>query len=64
MLEGVLADKVADNEDELISVVFGTGFRSISDIEVGPDGNLYLLLYGPGKIMKIAPQEQQQNERE
>jgi glucose/arabinose dehydrogenase len=58
MLEGVLADKVADNEDELISVVFGTGFRSISDIEVGPDGNLYLLLYGPGKIMKIAPQEQ------
>jgi glucose/arabinose dehydrogenase len=60
MLEGVLEDKVADNEDELSSgVVFGTGFRSIPDIEVGPDGNLYLLLYRSGKIVKIAPEEQQ-----
>jgi glucose/arabinose dehydrogenase len=58
MLDGALADKVADNEDELRSVVFGTGFRSISDIEVGPDGNLYLLMYGPGKIIKIAPEDQ------
>jgi aldose sugar dehydrogenase len=59
MLGGVLADKVADNEDELSSVVFGTGFRTISDIEVGPDGNLYVLLYYAGKIMKIAPEAQQ-----
>ncbi|MDQ3835330.1 MAG: PQQ-dependent sugar dehydrogenase [Thermoproteota archaeon] len=59
--DGSLADKVADNEGELASggVVFGTGFRSISDIEVGPDGNLYLLMYGPGKIMRIAPDAQQ-----
>jgi aldose sugar dehydrogenase len=59
MLGGELADKVADNEDELSSVVFGTGFRTISDIEVGPDGNLYVLLYYAGKIMKIAPEAQQ-----
>ncbi len=55
LLEGPLEDKVADNVDELDSVIFGTGFRSISDIEVGPDGYLYLLLFGPGKIMRIAP---------
>ncbi|MDQ4015169.1 MAG: PQQ-dependent sugar dehydrogenase [Thermoproteota archaeon] len=55
ILEGVLEDKVADNAAELDGVIFGTGFRSISDIEVGPDGYLYLLLYGPGKIIKIAP---------
>ena len=55
ILEGVLEDKVADNVAELDSVIFGTGFRSISDIEVGPDGYLYLLLYGPGKIIRIAP---------
>ena len=55
ILEGVLEDKVADNVAELDGVIFGTGFRSISDIEVGPDGYLYLLLYGPGKIIRIAP---------
>jgi glucose/arabinose dehydrogenase len=55
ILEGVLEDKVADNVAELVGVIFGTGFRSISDIEVGPDGYLYLLLYGPGKIIRIAP---------
>ncbi|MFL6480533.1 MAG: PQQ-dependent sugar dehydrogenase [Nitrososphaera sp.] len=63
MLEdnGELEDKVADNPDELASggVVFGTGFRAISDIEVGPDGNLYLTLYHAGKVMKISPEAQQ-----
>jgi glucose/arabinose dehydrogenase len=57
-LVGVLADKVAENEDELRSVIFGTGFSHISDIEVGPDGYLYLLLYAyKGKIMRIVPDE-------
>ncbi|MFL6475131.1 MAG: PQQ-dependent sugar dehydrogenase [Nitrososphaera sp.] len=64
MLEdnGALEDKVADNPDELSSggVVFGTGFSAISDIEVGPDGNLYLALYHAGKIMKISPEAPQQ----
>jgi aldose sugar dehydrogenase len=55
LLEAPLDDKVADTVPELDSVIFGTGFRSISDIEVGPDGYLYLLLYGPGKIIRIAP---------
>jgi glucose/arabinose dehydrogenase len=55
MLEGVLEDKVAANVDELSSVIFGTGFRSVTDIEVGPDGYLYILLFGPGKIYRIAP---------
>jgi glucose/arabinose dehydrogenase len=57
IFDGILADKVANNPAELYSVIFGTGFRSISDIEVGPDGNLYLLLYGPGKILRIVPDE-------
>jgi glucose/arabinose dehydrogenase len=55
LLEGVLEDKVANTVQELDSVIFGTGFRSISDIETGPDGYLYFLLYGPGKIFRIAP---------
>ena len=58
--DGVLEDKVADNEDELSSggVVFGTGFSGISDIEVGPDGNLYLLFYQAGRMAKISPAAQ------
>ncbi len=55
LLDGVLVDRVANNVQELDSVIFGTGFRSISDIETGPDGYLYFLLYGPGKIFRIAP---------
>ncbi|HEX7033082.1 MAG TPA: PQQ-dependent sugar dehydrogenase [Nitrososphaera sp.] len=54
VLEGLLADKVADNDSELDSVIFGTGFGSITDIEVGPDGYLYVLLYG-GDLIRITP---------
>jgi glucose/arabinose dehydrogenase len=57
LIEGVLEDRVANTVQELDSVIFGTGFRSISDIETGPDGYLYILLYGPGKIFRIAPAE-------
>jgi aldose sugar dehydrogenase len=55
-LDGVLADRVANDASELRSVIFGTGFRSISDIEVGPDGYLYILEYGPGKIVRVVPE--------
>jgi glucose/arabinose dehydrogenase len=55
ILEGVLEDKVAANVGELNSVILGTGFRSVTDIEVGPDGYLYILMFGPGKIFRIAP---------
>ena len=56
MLEGALGDGVSDNIGELAPVIFGTGFKSISDIEVGPDGYLYILTYGTsGKIFRIVP---------
>jgi glucose/arabinose dehydrogenase len=56
MLGGMLEDKVADNVAELDSVIWGTGFSSITDIEIGPDGYVYILDYGPnGRIFKIAP---------
>jgi hypothetical protein len=35
---------VADNNEELNAVIFGRGFAGgITDIETGPDGNLYIL---------------------
>jgi glucose/arabinose dehydrogenase len=48
-----LTDFVADNKDELSTIVFGTGFGRITDIETGPDGFLYILSYQDGKIYRI-----------
>ncbi len=56
-LEGLagLPDGVADDEQELSQVVFGTGFAGgIADIETGPDGYLYVLTFG-GKLYRIMP---------
>jgi hypothetical protein len=35
--------------------VFGEGFAGISDLEVGPDGYLYVVSLGQGKIFRIVP---------
>jgi glucose/arabinose dehydrogenase len=42
-LDNTLADKIANNRDELKDVIFGHGFGAVVDIEVGPDGYLYIL---------------------
>jgi aldose sugar dehydrogenase len=52
-LVGTLADKVADTDSENEDITFGTGFRGITDIQVGPDGYLYILSYYFGAIFKI-----------
>jgi aldose sugar dehydrogenase len=52
-LNGSLADKVADTDTENEDITFGTGFRGITDIQVGPDGYLYILSYYFGAIFKI-----------
>ena len=36
-------------------IVFGEGFGGITDLEVGPDGNLYVVSIGLGSIFKISP---------
>jgi len=58
LLKGGLKDKVANNDDELRDVIFARGFGPIgvTDLEVGPDGYLYVLVYGTdGAIYKIVP---------
>lgn len=44
----LLNDLVADSDDEMSAVTFGTGFAGITDIETGPDGNLYILTFDRG----------------
>ncbi len=56
LLDGPLADKVA-SKDEINQAIFAQGFGGITDIEVGPDGYLYILTFGEedGTIYKIVP---------
>ena len=42
---GLVADLVADDPSELLETVIGTGFGAITDLDVGPDGRLYVLSY-------------------
>ena len=50
-----LEDLVADNAEELNAVIFGKGFTGgITDIETGPDGNLYILTLS-GDLYRLVP---------
>ena len=50
-----LTDQVADDDQELSQIVFGSGFEEgITDVETGPDGLLYILTFN-GSIYRILP---------
>ncbi|HVF64853.1 MAG TPA: PQQ-dependent sugar dehydrogenase [Casimicrobiaceae bacterium] len=51
---GLTVDLVADSASELTEVVFGTGFGGITDLKVGPDGDLYVLSFFTGTIFAIS----------
>src|SRR6188474_3079970 len=42
-LGNVLKDKIANNHTELQDIIFGQWFDGITDLDVGPDGFLYIL---------------------
>jgi len=52
-LRGLLADKVANDVDETQGLVWGRNFNVITNIEVGPDGYLYVVSNTDGKIYEI-----------
>ena len=53
-LTGSLKDKVANSTSEVSDLIFGEGFDTITDMQIGPDGYLYVLSY-TGKITKVIP---------
>jgi glucose/arabinose dehydrogenase len=53
LLDGPLKDRIANNQDELKEAILGHGFNGITDIEVGPDGYLYVLSFA-GSIFRIS----------
>jgi aldose sugar dehydrogenase len=56
-LNDALDDKIANSTRELRDVEFASGFGAITDLEVGPDGYLYVLSHTERKatISRIVP---------
>jgi glucose/arabinose dehydrogenase len=54
-LEGVLADKLANTDEENKEIIFAEGFKGVTDIEVGLDGFMYVVSIGQGSIFRIVP---------
>jgi glucose/arabinose dehydrogenase len=58
VLPEVLADKYIQNPVNFGArdIVFGEGFGGITDLTVGPDGYLYVVSIGQGKVLRIVPE--------
>jgi glucose/arabinose dehydrogenase len=54
LLNGSLSDGVADNNYEKLETAFARINGAITDLEVGPDGLLYIIS-PPGKILRLEP---------
>ena len=54
LLDGSLSDKVADSDSELQSIIFGEGFGVPTDLEIGPDGMLYISSLRDGTVYRIS----------
>jgi hypothetical protein len=50
---GNLADQVADDQTEANQLRIGSAFAGITDLKIGPEGNLYVVSIGGGKIYRI-----------
>jgi glucose/arabinose dehydrogenase/plastocyanin len=50
----MLSDSKVDSPKESEPIIFGQGFGGITDLEVGPDGYLYVLTY-PGSLYRVMP---------
>jgi glucose/arabinose dehydrogenase len=53
VLTGNLADLVFDPGDDSAQIVLGQGFGAITDLDTGPDGNLYVTSIGASEIYRI-----------
>ena len=57
VLKGPLADRSVDTPTEMEEIIFARGFGGITDLEVSPDGYLYILSRAQEAIFRIVPQQ-------
>jgi aldose sugar dehydrogenase len=50
-----LTDLVLHKNDNPNEIILGTGFAGITDIKQGPDGFIYIVTIGDGKIFRLMP---------
>jgi glucose/arabinose dehydrogenase len=57
LLDEQLSDKIANSTEESNEALFATGFAGVTDLEIGPDGYLYILTFhkSQGSIYRIVP---------
>ena len=55
LLRGPLNDTVANTSAETDGVRFGQNFGIITDMQIGPDGDLYIVSMSLGKIFRVSP---------
>jgi aldose sugar dehydrogenase len=53
-----LVDRMAQKPNELQNVIAGQGFGGITDVELGPDGYLYILAATHDSVFRIVPSSQ------
>ena len=57
-----LRDLVVNRGESMQEIIFGSGFAGITDLEVGPDGLIYIVSIGDGTVHRIIPSEQDLDE--
>lgn len=53
--DAALSDKVVNTGESMDENIFGTGFGCLTDMEVGPDGLLYIVSLSDGTIYRMMP---------
>jgi hypothetical protein len=53
VLSGDVADQVADSREEQSQVEFGSGFGAVTDIQIGPEGAVYVTSIGDGTVYRM-----------
>ena len=59
LLVGPVADEVANDSSEIEDLIFAKFPGVVTDLKVGPDGYLYVLLYDRGELLRIVPSSQE-----
>jgi aldose sugar dehydrogenase len=54
-MDPALSDKVANLDDSMSEITFGEKFGCVTDLDIGPDGLLYITSLGSNAIFRLVP---------